>query len=486
MAVVERDQRLAPLLRRFQRDGWWCDPGLHYVCGLHPSGTVSVIFRYLGLSDLIHPMPLCADAYDVIHADGEEPIRLPVGPDRVRDTLIRCYPRSRRAVAAYLDLVEAIHRTTPFLSFDLPGDVLSRTKEVIASTQQNLTAFLAGHGAEPALQHMLGRYGYYLYGVEGDECPLLAHAMVLGSFFFSAHSLPRGGDEVVDAFRRRLSENGVDLFCGRPVASLEVDHHRRLRGVRLAGEDVLECRTCVCTIHPHLLSDLLPPGAVRPSFLTRIRGLENTPAPFVVFLAVDDPPDELQRSNAYFVGRPCLERGRESILRTPLRPRGEGEVQNQLPTSFAALNCGPTGGETGRKSLCVARMGPPALLPSRQCGKPGCRETAYEQSKEREVERTLEAFFRHFPGLRSRCRVLEAATACSYESYTSTAMGSMYGLKHSVHQTDLNTRTPVKGLYLAGQSVLAPGLMGVLISGILAASHILGHRTVWDGLRKWR
>ncbi len=519
VALVERCEHLAPLLRRFQRNGWWCDPGLHYVGGLHPCGPLTVIFRYLGISDAIQATPMDPDGYDIIHADGQEPIRIPTGAERVRETLMRHYPGSRRAIRAYFDRIEAIFRETPFLSFDLPGDALSTRQE--QPVDESLTHFLTRHGAEPALAQMLGRYGYYLYGVEGHECPLMVHAIVLGLFYSSAHSLARGGDEIVDAFQRGLALAGVDTYCGRAVAALEVDDHRRLQGVRLEGDERLSCDACVCTIHPQLLPDLLPPRSVRRAFLSRIGSLENTFAPFAVFLEVDAPPNELQRSNCYFLG-PC---GAGS---QPVKPPNQNRERKRPAAEacaitdgagLAAMACGwevegrksegrrsrdlrpstfdlrpstfdfrpsTSYAHVGRKSLCLLRVGPTTLSSTEKYGKRGCCEGTYETLKRKETQRTVEMFVRHFPAQEGRFRVLDASTPSTYESYTGTVGGCAYGVKHGMNQMGLTTLTPLKGLYLAGQSIVAPGLLGTLISGLLAIANILGRQSVWDEVRKCR
>ncbi len=471
VALVERCARLTPLLRRFNREGWWCDAGLHHAGGLHPTGPLSVLLRYLGVGDAIRTVPMNPDGYDIIHTGDGEPVRLPVGIGRVEETLVRHYPRSRRAVRAYLERIKAIHSQSAFLHFGL-SDGVSPARETF-SPHESLADFLTAHDAEPALHHMLSRYGHFIYGANGIECPMTMHAMVLGSFYFSAHALARGGDEIVDAFERGLDQAGADVLCGRAVVGLEVDEHRQLRGVRLSSDEVLECRTCVCTIHPKLLPALVEPGIIRPSYLARIEEADNTFGPMGVFLASEKPPAELERSNAFFVG-------------------GEANLDS-ADAGFAALNWGTGGGQwgtgddqAGRKSLCLMRTCPPTLFQPDRTAKREYHDEAYEQLKCAETERLVEAFYRRYPDQRGRCRVLDAATPCTFASYTSTVAGSAYGLKHSVRQVSLEARTPVKDLYLAGQSVLTPGLMGVMISALLAVSRIIGAETVLGGLRKCR
>ena len=78
-----------------------------------------------------------------------------------------------------------------------------------------------------------------------------------------------------------------------------------------------------------------------------------------------------------------------------------------------------------------------------------------------------------------------AATPYTFERYTGTPGGSMYGIKQSVNQIKLNSVTQIKGLYLAGQSILMPGVMGGAVSGLLGVSNIVGIEDVWREVKKW-
>ena len=62
----------------------------------------------------------------------------------------------------------------------------------------------------------------------------------------------------------------------------------------------------------------------------------------------------------------------------------------------------------------------------------------------------------------------------------------MYGIKHSINQINPDANTAILGFYLAGQSILMPGVMGAAISGFLGASKILGLEELWKELRKYR
>jgi len=92
------------------------------------------------------------------------------------------------------------------------------------------------------------------------------------------------------------------------------------------------------------------------------------------------------------------------------------------------------------------------------------------------IERDLLAEFgRRFPALAPmiRCHVL--STPLSTTAFTGSQRGSIYGLETTPRRflsDSLRARTPVPGLFLAGQDVASPGITGAMMGGVLAAAAI--------------
>jgi len=146
---------------------------------------------------------------------------------------------------------------------------------------------------------MLSQYGEFLYGVSGDEIPFFIHALIMGTFYNSPKTLASGGDEIVDAFRKRLSEENVDIYLNSAAEKIEVDKDNKLRAITLSDGEAIETTNCIFTPHPHLLPDIAPTNAFRPAYLRRIKDMENTPGPFTVYLELDDIPEKISHSNLY-------------------------------------------------------------------------------------------------------------------------------------------------------------------------------------------
>lgn len=77
----------------------------------------------------------------------------------------------------------------------------------------------------------------------------------------------------------------------------------------------------------------------------------------------------------------------------------------------------------------------------------------------------------------TEAKILDAYTPLTVRDWVNSPGGSAYGVQRSSSQmlaTALLNRTPVKGLYLAGQNVLAPGIIGTIMGSFSTVKLILG------------
>ena len=105
----------------------------------------------------------------------------------------------------------------------------------------------------------------------------------------------------------------------------------------------------------------------------------------------------------------------------------------------------------------------------------GARGDDYADFKRR-VEDTLMAQFEsYFPDLAKLVVYRELATPLSTVSFTGHRKGAFYGLDVTPERVmcdALRAKTPIPGLYLAGQDVASPGIPGALWGGLLSAASI--------------
>ena len=87
----------------------------------------------------------------------------------------------------------------------------------------------------------------------------------------------------------------------------------------------------------------------------------------------------------------------------------------------------------------------------------------------------LDLFKEKFPGLAPLIAYHELGTPLATASFTGHEKGGFYGIETTPRRMlsdALNARTPVPGLFLAGQDVVSPGIAGALAGGMMGAAAI--------------
>ncbi|MCC8194669.1 MAG: NAD(P)/FAD-dependent oxidoreductase, partial [Deltaproteobacteria bacterium] len=112
---------------------------------------------------------------------------------------------------------------------------------------------------------------------------------------------------------------------------------------------------------------------------------------------------------------------------------------------------------------------------------PGDRGQKYLEFKAENLERFREALARACPEIAS-VRFLDGATPLTIRDFMHSPVGSIYGRKHTLAQHNPQPATRIPGLWLAGQSIVAPGVLGAVISAFLACGYIVGPENLYAEL----
>lgn len=469
VTLVEKSARVAPLLRNYDCQGFDINNGFHYLGGYAAGGALDRMFGELGLRDRLNPVPINSDGFDVFQGISDDLIAVPVGTARVRAVLGKAFPGNEAVLADYCGDLEKTFRDFDFLNL---GEYFIRVDPALVD--RSLADFLADRGASPALVEFLSVYTDMLLGVSASEVPFLTHLLGVGAYFLSAHTFEGGGGALAEALEAQAGENGVLLRTGWEATRIESDPGRRFVGLRLRDadgrEEFVPADACISTIHPKRLLALLPDGPSVDLFTRRISGLRDTRAVCLFHLAVR------REAAQQFVGNYHL-----------FHRNGSGRLKHRLtllPDFTRPPD--PTASETKITALVSAwdnEMGdscPGGKSPSCQDHAPAGpaggenREPAYLAGfRDRFVARLEEAF----PDFRGAYRIIGITAPCHLDRINATWNGSIYGLKCNSGRMRLTPRGPMKGLYLAGQSVIAPGIFGTLVSACMASQHVLRRRT---------
>ncbi|CCO23435.1 phytoene desaturase family protein [Maridesulfovibrio hydrothermalis] len=464
-ALVEAFPVLAPTIRGFNRRGVHFETGVHLLGGLGERQPLDIYFRHLGISEDLKKIPFEPDGYDCFRYEqtGRE-IRMPIGYKRLRSTLCSAFPKEATAVKTYLDKIKSIFDSSPYLNFEKSFSLES----IVHTETGTLQEFLDSITDNQQLKDLLC-YHTLLYGTTPEEAMLATHALVAGSYFTSSHTVEGGGLAIVKSFQNRLGKAGVDIYTGHKVSLINSGSDKSFKSVILSDKTELAAKSCIWTAHPAGLIDCTPDDAFRPVFRRRIKELQESPSAIALFGTAGEPIKELQRKNIYL-----WPGGRYSEI-----------LSGQTDLADNAIFISANQSLSGNGKQTISAIAPYSFAKFKKWADSDQhnRPAQYLEFKSRIIHRFEQEVFKRCPELRGRVEFIDSATPLTIKDYCSTPYGSMYGAAHTVSQYNPLPMTKIKGLLLAGQSILAPGILGAVVSAYLACGISCGHDKIHEELR---
>ena len=452
VTVLEKNFRPGGLLRSYTRDGIECGVGVHYLGSLDRGQILRSFFDYLGVSEGIPVVKMgqdgVIDRYIFDSSINSPPIfDLPQGMDGYEENLNRAFPGEEEKIAKLLIPLRQAGRQLHGLDFLYSTD----NDFSLLDQSQSLGEILTELQCSPGLRSVLSIPSCWI-GVPPNDCPAYYHNMALASYVSSSWRLERNGSDMADVFAGRLKELGGRIVVGEEVSRINVED-RVVTGLQLRSGEDLTAGTVIGAVHPKVVLKMLSRGDVKPSYRQRISNLQDTHGIFSVHVRLD------------------------------------ADMHQEIPYNVFKINVAHNGDVVDlkyyqiRKSekkdatlLSILTSGKDELWAPWSETKSGYRGGDYLERKEKhaaELVREAEEQFGSFKGL----KILDAYTPLTIRDWVNSPGGSAYGVLRSSSQmlaTALLNRTAVKGLYLAGQSVMAPGIIGTIMGSLSTVKLILG------------
>lgn len=453
VTVFEKNRQPGGLMRSYRRGGIACEVGVHYLGSLDRGQVLRRFFDYLGVSDAISVTRMGEDGIIdryLFEPSGDQPVLfdLPPGLDRFAENLRQAFPREQETISRIVAPIRIAARQLH--SLDLlysAGNDFS-----LLDHAQPLGEIFDDLNVSPRLRSVLAIPSCWL-GVPLQDCPAYYHNMALASYVSSSWRLACSGADMADVFVARLRQLGGTIRIGVEVNRIRVSS-RSVTGLQLDNGEDVAAATVIGAVHPKIVLQMLPlTGAVRPSYRQRITGIEDTHGIFSVHASVDAAVHPEIPHNIFKVDTD--ERGNVPDLR-----------YYQIRKSERA----------GSSLLSILTSGRDELWAPWAGTKTGRRGDDYRQVKldlARELIREAETIFGPFKEL----KILDAYTPLTMRDWVNAPGGSAYGVQRCASQmlaTALLNRTSVKGLCLAGQSVMAPGIIGTIMGSFSTVRLLLG------------
>jgi phytoene dehydrogenase-like protein len=450
VTVLEKNHQPGGLTRSYTRAGIDCPVGVHYLGSLDKGQILRKFFDYLGVTAAVPVERMgqngVIDRY-IFGSHDDKIFDLPPGLEAYEENLRQTFPEEAKKISG---IVEPIHQAAGQLhSLDLLYADINDFS--LLDQAQSFGKILDDLQCSPDLRSVLAVPSSWI-GVPLADCPAFYHNMALASYVSSAWRLKGTGTDMANAFARRLRELGGKIITEAETEQIQVSS-RLVTGIRLKSGEQLNAALVIAAVHPKVVLNMLPPGAVRPSYQQRITNLQDSHGVFAVQARVDsDSHPELPYN----------------IFKLDTDRHGDiSDLQYyQIRDS----------GRKGENLMSILTSGQDDLwLPWRQT-KSSRRGDGYRQAKAdhaRHLVKKAEKIFGAFKGL----EIIDTYTPLTIRDWVNSPGGSAYGVLRSTDQmlaAALLNRTSIKGLYLAGQNVLAPGVIGTIMGSFSTVKLILG------------
>jgi len=432
VAIVEQSPHIAPLICGFDRRGVHFETGFHYSAGCGKDGIGIKMLKELGIEI---PFELCEDeSYDEIRIlDKNKSVKIPFEKLKLEQKLAELFPKEKENIKKYLDLIENTKKKISFLYKDvkdLSHDELLNFSDNGKTLQNVLDECFTDNDLKALLAH-----SYILYGTPPSKVSFAVHCCCVSLMMDSVWKIRGGGRALVSAFSEALRKNNVDVFTNKKAVKIETDGNEKT----ICFEDGarMKCDFCVSSVHPKEFIKMAPEGVYRANAAKRIKDIEETPAFFVLYGILRDSK-KYKCSNIAFVNTADY-----------ARPLYSGEV---LP---AYINFS----DTDPQSVCVvAFVKPDKIYWDRNMPE-------YEEKKQKTAKEIKDKFAKIAPEIASKIEYCDIATPATFKKYVNYYSG--YGIMHASDGVNVLPVTKIPGIFLTGQAVVTPGLLGALISSFL-------------------
>ncbi|MFN3225675.1 MAG: phytoene desaturase family protein [Hyphomicrobiales bacterium] len=472
--LLEQYQTLGGLSHSFTIEGFSWDAGIHYLNCVAPEDRER---RFLDwLADEPIELASMGTIYDNLHIGNAEPLSLSRPYEAQALDLKDRFPDEADAIDAWIAALKegreaAIKITATRAMPEFVGTVLKwwhghaverwglrTTQEVIDEITDN-PVLAAAFAAQ-----------WFDHGGRPSKGSFAIHALITGSYLESGAWYPKGGGgALAKHIIPTITKAGGEARADTKVETLLLKDDRVI-GVRTAQGEEIHTDTVITGIGAReTVNSLLPADCRHQDWIDEINALPHSVAHFSLFVGFEG---DIERAGATRSNHWIYPDGKVDVVWTD----APDSPPPGLFVSFASLkdpahDPGPSQKYAGEIVTWVDW----SVVEKWADKAPGQRGEDYRNFKAQVEDKMFALFEAYFPDLAKLVVLRNLSTPLTTQAITGHHKGAFYGIDTTpdrLMSEALQTRTPIPGLYLAGQDVLTPGIPGALWGGILAAATV--------------
>jgi len=294
---------------------------------------------------------------------------------------------------------------------------------------------------------------------------------MLHRHFAQGASFPVGGLKALSqAMVHGLRNRGVDILTRRHVEEILIENGCvvgvKARNKKNDSLETYHAKRVISDAGAYNTYARMLPAAMRENYKEALEKLGLSASGCVLFVGLKDSPKTIGLSGGNIWMYPSLDHDENYHA-----PPGEG----LLFLSFPSMK-NPKATHHTMEIVSIAHRAQFEEWKEEDWPRKNENYLAYKESI---TQRIIGRMEERYPGFASMIDYQELATPLTFETFQYAPLGQFYGLpttKERLLSPFNRVRTPIKGLYLAGQDATSPGILPALLSGLMAAIAVMGKR----------
>ncbi|MBP5388142.1 MAG: NAD(P)/FAD-dependent oxidoreductase [Prevotella sp.] len=464
ITVLEQGAQIGGCLQCFTRQNAKFETGMHFVGSAAKGQTLDRLMNYLEIRKDIRLAELDRTGYEVISLNGNL-YKYANGREAFIKQMSDYFPHQHENLVRFYDLVDRVAGASSLHSLKYAEtDAAINTEYQLRSINNVIDSIIT----DPLLAKVLVG-NLPLYAAEKDKTPFSTYAFIMDFYNQSAFRIVGGSDSVARSMQQTIQRYGGRVLKRHQVTRIVCDDTHAV-GVEVNGSQFIEADIVISDAHPMRTLELIDSKIIRPVFRKRINSMPQTVGGFSVYLEFKDATVPYMNYNYYGYNQGT--------------PWGcERYDENTWPKGFLYMHfCQdntPVFAKTG-VVLSYMQMDEVRRWMGTQVGKRG---QDYEDFKNRKSELLLNSLECHFPGIRHSIKNIYTSTPLTYQNYTGTQDGSMYGIAKDVCLGSAGRvphKTRIPNVFQTGQNINSHGMLGVLVGTIVTCSELLSAETIYQ------
>ncbi len=467
VTVLEQASQVGGCLQCFTRRGAKFETGMHFIGSADKGQTLAKLMRYLEIDQDVHLAPLDPQGYDVVALNGKR-YRFAKGREAFIRQMTEYFPQQHDNLERYCDLVENIANASSLHSLkNAESDAAVNTEYQLRSINDVIDEVIT----DPTLAKVLVG-NLPLYAAEKGKTPFSTHAFIMDFYNQSAFRIEGGSDTVVHALVKTIKKYGGEVLTHQKVSKIICDD-THATAVEVNGREI-PCDYVISDAHPKRTLEMLDTKLIRLVFRKRINAIPQTVGCFSVYLQFKE--NEVPYLNYNYYG---YQEG------TPWDC--EKYTEENWPKGFLYMHfCEKKTAKYASTGVILSYMKMEDVEKWKDT-KIGRRGQEYEDFKKTKAERLLKVLEEHFPGIRSHIKAYYTSTPLTYQDYTGTEDGGMYGVAKDISESAayrVSHRMKVPNVFQTGQNINSHGMLGVLVGTIVTCSEFLTAKTIYEQIKE--